>query len=116
MVQIARPLAAIRLSGGASSQERWEPGEHRVDVRLFGFPPVGCQTIAIHLLPEEGGARQAEELGCSPLIRRWQHIIQVAAGEAGATCYTDRLNIDAVRLPVCPRAVHPSPAAPAPPR
>ncbi|MFN7056505.1 hypothetical protein [Hyphomonas sp.] len=95
MVHIARPLAVMSLSGGAPWPDEWAPGEHRVDVRLFGFLPVGWQVIGIHLLPEENGVRRAEDRGYSPLIRRWHHVIEVAPAEAGGTRYTDRLDIDA---------------------
>lgn len=95
MVHVARPLAVMRFGGGAPWPQQWEPGEHKVDVRLFGFLPMGWQVIDIHLLPEEGGVRRAEGRGYSPLIRRWHHVIEVAPGEHGGARYTDHLDIGA---------------------
>jgi len=85
----------MRPAGGKPWPTLWEPGEFRVDLFLFGVLPIGWQAVSVHLLPEEGGTRRAEDKGHSLLIRRWHHILEVAPDGQGGTLYTDRLTIDA---------------------
>jgi hypothetical protein len=64
---------------------------------LMGFLPLGWQTIRIEYPPVQGATRALRDNGFGPLIRKWDHMIEVSA-DARGTRYTDRVTIDAGAL------------------
>ena len=92
---ITAPL--IRFSPqGAPFPARWQPGEYRAWMWLFGVLPIGWQAIVISFPPPSGESRFVRDNGFGPLIKRWDHWIEIAPGETpGTTRYTDRVTIEA---------------------
>ncbi|MEL6738897.1 MAG: hypothetical protein AAFO28_08220 [Pseudomonadota bacterium] len=92
---ITAPL--IRFSPqGSPFPTVWQPGEYRAWMWLFGIVPIGWQAIVISFPPASGETRFVRDNGYGPLIKRWDHWIEIAPGEApGTTRYTDRVTIEA---------------------
>jgi hypothetical protein len=73
--------------------EHWSEGDYRVRVRLFGFVPLGLQTIGIRDPgPEDDWVVRDE--GSGSIARVWDHHIFVTREGAGSR-YTDRVRIEA---------------------
>lgn len=93
---IAAPLIRFVPMGGRGFPQDWEEGEHRTWMFLFGFIPLGWQAIVISRPEPSGDVRYIRDNGYGPLIRRWDHWIEIAPGKApGTTRYTDRVTIEA---------------------
>ncbi|MCE2843225.1 MAG: hypothetical protein ACK44O_05930 [Novosphingobium sp.] len=82
------------VPAGAPFPERWTAGEYRTWMWLFGIIPLGWQAIGIELPPQEPGRHVVRDNGHGPLIRRWDHWIEITAEEEG-TRYVDRVHIEA---------------------
>lgn len=95
MVHLTRGLVNMRPAGKVAWPERWEPGDFRIELYLFGVLPLGWQVANVNMLPAVGEIRRAEDRGHSPLIQQWHHILQVAPDGEGGALYTDRLDIRA---------------------
>lgn len=93
---VAAPLVRLVPRSGAFPR-RWRPGEHRAWMFLCGFLPLGWQAIGIEYPEAPEDTRVLRDNGHSPLIRRWDHWIEIAP-ENGGTRYTDRVHIDAGML------------------
>jgi len=91
---VAAPLIRF-VPGGKPFPETWKPGEYRAWMFLFGVIPLGWQAILISFPEPRGEIRFIRDDGYSPLIRRWDHWIEIAPGPAGTTRYTDRITIEA---------------------
>ncbi|MEL6487392.1 MAG: hypothetical protein AAFQ13_09635 [Pseudomonadota bacterium] len=93
---ISWPLIRFLPLKGQSFPHYWQPGEYRAWMFLFVIIPLGWQAIVITLPPAYGDTRFVRDNGYSPLIKRWDHWIEAAPGEApGTTRYTDRVTIEA---------------------
>ena len=97
---IANPLVKF-VPRGDGFPKRWTDGEHRAWMFLFGLIPLLWQAIVISRPECPEGVRVLRDNGYSPVIRRWDHWIEIAP-EDGGTRYTDRVHIDAglLTLPV----------------
>lgn len=74
--------------------ERWHEGEFRTWMLLFGFIPIGWQAIGIELPPQSDRRFVVRDNGYGPLIRHWDHWIEITP-EHGGTRYVDRVHIAA---------------------
>lgn len=92
---VAAPL--IRFAPrGAPFPEKWEPGEYRAWMFLFGVMPIGWQAVVISLPEPCGEVRFLRDNGYGPLIRRWDHWIAIGPDPGGAgTRYIDQVTVDA---------------------
>lgn len=94
-MHVAAPLLRFTPKGGEAFPTIWQSGEYRAWMWLFGLVPVGWQAVVISEPAPEGQSRFIRDNGYGPLVRRWDHWIIIAPGEAGTTHYTDRVAIDA---------------------
>jgi hypothetical protein len=93
---VASPLLRFQPLDGRFP-ERWQPGEYRAEMFLFGTVPVGWQAIRISLPEPLGDVRFVRDDGYGPLIERWDHWIAVGP-EGEGTRYLDQVTIDAGAL------------------
>ncbi|MEO1046447.1 MAG: hypothetical protein AAFX04_13485 [Pseudomonadota bacterium] len=91
---IASPLIRFTPRAGKPFPENWSEGEYRAWMWLFGFVPVGWQAIRISFPEAEAGVHAIRDNGYGPLIRRWDHRIEIRA-DGNGTHYTDRVIIEA---------------------
>lgn len=82
------------LPMGKPFPEQWAEGEYRAWMFLFGFLPMGWQAIRIEMSEQPRGRYAVHDNGYGPLIKRWDHWIEIAP-EAEGTRYIDRVHIDA---------------------
>jgi hypothetical protein len=92
---VAAPL--IRFAPrGAPFPEKWEPGEYRAGMFLFGLVPIGWQAVVISQPEAAGETRFVRDNGYGPLIKRWDHWIAIGPDPGGrGTRYIDQVTIDA---------------------
>ncbi|WP_379553121.1 hypothetical protein [Qipengyuania sp. DGS5-3] len=102
---ITHPLIRFVPTKATPFPERWTEGEYRAWMLLFGVIPIGWQAIRISFpdTDERGtsteNTRYLRDNGYGPLIKRWDHWIEIApevdktSGEK--TRYTDRVYIEA---------------------
>lgn len=95
MQHVAAPMLEFRPHASTPLPEHWAEGDFRVSLFLFGWIPIGPQTVGIRLLESESWPRRVLDDGHSPLIRSWKHWVEVNPAGAGATDYTDRIRIGA---------------------
>jgi hypothetical protein len=96
LLHVAAPLIHFTPKAGTSFPAIWEPGEYRAWMWLFGFIPIGWQAVVISEPAPQGDTRFIRDNGYGPLIRRWDHWIEIApAAEGGGTRYTDTVTIEA---------------------
>ena len=95
LLHVAAPLIRFTPKGAAAFPERWQPGEYRAWMWLFGVLPIGWQAVVISEPPGDGATRFIRDNGYGPLIRRWDHWIAIAPGPGGTTHYTDRVEVAA---------------------
>ncbi|MEL6238981.1 MAG: hypothetical protein AAFQ90_10360 [Pseudomonadota bacterium] len=91
---ITAPL--IRFAPDAPGFPRqWQVGEYKAWMWLFGVIPLGWQAIVISFPKPRNGTRFVRDNGYGPLIRRWDHWIEIAPGaRPGTTRYTDSVTIE----------------------
>jgi hypothetical protein len=94
-LHVAAPLVRFAPIGASRFPERWEVGEYRGSMRLFGFLPIGWQAIVIQFPDDREGPLVLTDHGYGPMLRQWEHRIEVHAMEGGGTRYIDRLKMDA---------------------
>jgi len=92
---VSAPLIRFVPVGAKGFPQDWQLREYRAWMLLFGFIPLGWQAILISFPEPRGEIRFIRDDGYSPLIRRWDHWIEIAPGPAGTTRYTDRITIEA---------------------
>ena len=95
---LAAPLLTFHPRDGKFPQ-KWEPGEYRAGLRLYGLLPVGEQVIGIEY-PADGaptGGYVLRDNGRGGLVTRWDHLMLIAP-EQGGTRYTDRVEIEAGKV------------------
>ncbi len=73
----------------------WQKGEYRASMLLFGAIPLGWQAIVIQFPSADYDVHYLRDNGYSPLIRRWDHRIEIRPNPDDTTRYTDRLSVDA---------------------
>ncbi|WP_139284058.1 hypothetical protein [Rubrimonas cliftonensis] len=76
----------------------WDAREHRVDLRLFGWLPIGRQVIAIERPPAEGARRLLRDNGRGDVVSAWDHLMILEPAPGGRTRYTDLVRVEAGRL------------------
>ena len=93
---IAAPLIRF-IARGEPFPKVWTEGEYRAWMLLFGVLPIGWQAVVISFPEAEGTSRFVRDNGYGPLIRRWDHWIEIAPDPAhpDKAIYTDRVTIDA---------------------
>jgi hypothetical protein len=91
---VAWPLIRFVPKGARWPAERWTEGRHETWMFLFGFLPIGWQVIGIELPTATPGRHVVRDNGYGPLIRRWDHWIEIEPEGCGAR-YTDIIHIDA---------------------
>jgi hypothetical protein len=101
LLDVARPLVVIKPAASATFPERWIEGAV-VQCRsyLLGLVPLGTRTLLFERIDQKAQKIQTREH--DPLVRRWDHVIRVAAAGDGRTRYSDEIEIDAgaLTLPV----------------
>lgn len=82
--------------------EIWDAREHRVDLKLFGWLPIGRQVIAIERPPAEGARRLLRDNGRGDVVSAWDHLMILEPAPGGRTRYTDLVRVEAgpLTLPV----------------
>lgn len=93
-LHVAAPLVKFVPVGLARFPDIWSEGEYRGSMRLFGLIPIGWQAIVIEIPREDSKPLVLRDRGYGPLLRVWDHQIEVTPTAAGSR-YTDRLTIDA---------------------
>lgn len=96
-LHVAAPLVAFAHVGRKLFPDIWAAGEYRGSMRLFGLLPIGWQAIVIEFPSDADGPLVLRDRGYGPMLREWDHRIEVAQDSAG-TLYTDRLTLDAGAL------------------
>ncbi|MEO1489216.1 MAG: hypothetical protein AAFR88_07250 [Pseudomonadota bacterium] len=91
---ITSPLIRF-IPRGAPFPALWQPGEYRAWMLLFGVAPIGWQAIVITLPEPRGAIRFVRDKGYGPLIKRWDHWIEIEPADDQTTRYTDRVTIEA---------------------
>lgn len=91
---VAWPLVTFVPVSPPVLPERWEEGKYVVGLRLFGFIPLGRQTIDISVPSRSGSHIVLRDNGYSSLISRWDHLITIRSAQGGCV-YTDRVEIKA---------------------
>lgn len=91
---VAWPLVIFASREPDGFPERWRPGPHRVWMWLFGFLPMGPQTIGIEIGPVSERTYSLRDNGSGLLARVWDHVVTLRA-EGEATHYTDHVRIKA---------------------
>ena len=91
---IASPLIRFEPVARSGWPDRWEPGPFPVQMKLFGWVPLGIQTIDISVPDAPAGQFRLRDRGHSALIERWDHLISIETVDGG-TRYIDRVDIRA---------------------
>ena len=73
---------------------RWITGPFLVRMKLFGWLPLGVQTVDLSVAVVGPGTFRVRDNGHSALIERWDHLISIEA-VGSRTRYTDRADIRA---------------------
>ena len=93
-LHVAAPLVRFRPVGIDRFPEVWSEGEYRGSMRLFGLAPIGWQAIVIEMPSRNGDVRMLRDRGYSPVLKEWDHRIEVMPRDGG-TRYVDRVSFDA---------------------
>lgn len=91
---VAFPVVRFEPVASSGWPARWEPGPFPVRAKLFGWLPLGVQTINISVPDAPAGRFLLRDQGYSASIERWDHLISIEAAEGG-TRYVDRVDIQA---------------------
>lgn len=91
---VARGFVTFRPANAHGFPERWSTGEHKTWMRLMGLIPIGWQVIRIEIPAPQGDTRVLRDNGYGPMIKTWDHVIEVSPDGQG-TRYVDRVTIDA---------------------
>jgi hypothetical protein len=94
LTHVAAPLVVFEPLQPSAFPGQWADGEYEVRMRLWGWLPVGRQTIGISR-GASGDTRVLIDAGRGQLAKTWHHVIRVEPGPAGNTRYTDALEIRA---------------------
>ncbi len=95
---VSSPVVRFVAIDPPAFPERWEDGNYRVGLRIFGWIPLGSQVIGIsrgEFSDGDSGFRaQLRDNGHSALATKWDHWITVESAPGGCR-YTDRIEIQA---------------------
>lgn len=91
---VAKGFVSFRTDDPAGFPERWREGAYKTWMSLMGVVPIGWQTIRIEYPPMQGATRVLRDNGFGPLIKKWDHRIEVSPDAQGAR-YVDHVTIDA---------------------
>lgn len=98
-VHVAAPILRVKTIDQSGFGARWQEGEYRIAMRLFGVVPIGWQAIVIDLsdgvTAQDKSNRIFRDRGYGPTLRQWDHCAMVEKGPGGGAVYTDALRIDA---------------------
>jgi hypothetical protein len=94
---VAKGLITFQADDPMGFPEIWREGAYKTRMSLLGVLPIGWQMIRIEYPPVHGDTRTLRDNGFGPLIRTWDHTIEVSPDGQGAL-YTDRVTIDAGAL------------------
>lgn len=94
LTYVTAPLVTFRSLEPSVFPERWIEGPHEVEMRAFGFLPLGRQTIGIDMTQHQPHVRLLRDRGSGQLARVWDHVISLEA-EGACTRYQDHVVIKA---------------------
>ena len=94
-LHVAAPLVHFKPIGMDRFPETWEEREYRGSMRLLGVLPLGWQAIVISFPQTQEGVWSLRDDGYSPMLPKWEHVIEIAAAPEGGTRYSDRIRFDA---------------------
>ena len=94
LLYVAKGLISFEPEDPAGFPERWREGSYKTWMSWLGVLPIGWQVIRIEYPLTHGAKRALRDNGFGPLIRKWNHLIEVSP-DAGGTLYVDRIAIDA---------------------
>lgn len=93
---VTNPLIVFRPRKSCGFPAEWTEGDYQAEMRLFGFIPVGQQTIGIRYpAAPVGNTRILRDKGHGTSARVWDHYIVVEPEGESGTRYTDRVTVDA---------------------
>ena len=91
---VASPMVSFVPLNPTEWPQQWEEKKYLVGMRLFGFIPLGSQTVNISV-PSQGSQHlELRDNGYSGFIPKWDHLITIK-GVEGGTLYTDRVEVQA---------------------
>jgi hypothetical protein len=92
--EVAAPLVRFRGVAGEPLPERWQDGATvRLRSYLAGVVPLGVRTLEFRAV--DGAARRIQTHERDPLVRRWDHRIELLEDGPHRTRYRDTVEIDA---------------------
>lgn len=94
LLHVAAPLVAFSPVRPAQLPPVWADGDYAVRMRLWGWLPLGAQTLRISRRAGRE-VRQLRDAGSGGLAKTWEHVIEVEPGPGGTTRYTDTLQVRA---------------------
>lgn len=94
LLYVAKGFISFRADDPLGFPERWREGAYKAWMSLWGVLPIGWQIIRIEYPPMKGATRLLRDNGFSPMIKIWDHMIEVSP-EAHGTHYVDRITIEA---------------------
>lgn len=99
--QVMRPLMTVKMSDASALPERWQSDEQVLDLRAFGFIPVGSQSVrlawregeatGINVMRDTGRAQS----GMLTLLHDWDHRMALSPLDDGRTLFRDQLRVKA---------------------
>ena len=92
---VTRGLVAFRPINPPSFPDAWAERDYLAELLLFGWLPIGKQTLGIEFLPPEAGKFFIRDNGHSATIKKWDHLVTLEALSDQKTRYTDQLELDA---------------------
>jgi hypothetical protein len=99
LFEVMRPLIWMAPVDAPAFPERWvEETSVRGVSYLFGVIPLGTHTLFFERIDPE--AREIQSREFDPIVRRWDHLVQVEALEDGRSRYSDEIEIEAGWLTV----------------
>jgi hypothetical protein len=98
--RVAAPLLHFRAAEAGGLPALWREGTvARLRLYLFGLLPLGSHTIRVDVADRKRGEIHTRESGGMAPV--WNHTIRIAAVGAGATRYSDEVEIRAgMRTPL----------------
>jgi transglutaminase-like putative cysteine protease len=91
---VAAPMLRFEPLRPTKLPATWSDGEYEVKLRLFGWLPIGRQTMRVSRR-SDGDARLLRDDGRGQLATTWDHLIRVEPEAGGGTRYTDTVEVRA---------------------
>src|SRR5262245_27447548 len=91
MVFLMRPFVVVAPRDPPAFPPRWVPGRYRVQMRLFGFVPLGWQDIVITDIVTDAVAQRwsFRDAGQGGMAKRFDHLLIVEGLDDRRSRYTD---------------------------